>query len=156
MSYCVSHGKDKVIFATDDDLKKPSSIVLPEDEEPRGFLLPNGEINWGCPCLGSMVVGPCSVEFRDSISCFHNSTAEPKGSDCLEQFRDMNDCMSRYPNLYKKSDEENENSLQGLDEVSEEQSVTDLINGNESTTNSELSSQDQSSRTENKMDNVNQ
>lgn len=66
-----------------------------------------------------MVVGPCSVEFRESLSCFHKSTAEPKGSDCLEQFKEMNDCMSRYPGLYKKSDDEDEklSSLEGQNPV---------------------------------------
>ncbi|GBN61803.1 hypothetical protein AVEN_248404-1 [Araneus ventricosus] len=59
MSYCVSHGKDKVMFLTKEDLKGPSSIVLPESDEPRGLLLPNGEINWGCPCPGDATLSPC-------------------------------------------------------------------------------------------------
>lgn len=62
-----------------------------------------------------MVVGPCNIEFRESLSCFHYSTAEPRGSDCLKQFRAMNDCMSRYPNLYKK-DEDTDAALQSLEE----------------------------------------
>ncbi|XP_015919479.1 mitochondrial intermembrane space import and assembly protein 40-B [Parasteatoda tepidariorum] len=115
MSYCVSHGKDKVMFLTPEELKGPSSIKLPEDKEPRGLLQSNGDINWSCPCLGSMVVGPCNVEFRESLSCFHYSTAEPRGSDCLKQFRAMNDCMSQYPNLYKK-DEDTDATLQSLEE----------------------------------------
>jgi mitochondrial intermembrane space import and assembly protein 40 len=64
-------GKDKIIFLTPEDLSKPSSIVLPEDEEPPGLLLPSGEINWNCPCLGGMATGPCGVEFREAFSCFH-------------------------------------------------------------------------------------
>ena len=64
-------GKDKIIFLTPEDLSKPSSIVLPEDEEPPGLILPSGEINWNCPCLGGMATGPCGVEFREAFSCFH-------------------------------------------------------------------------------------
>ena len=31
--------------------------------------------------------------FRDAFSCFHYSTADPKGSDCIEKFADMQVCM---------------------------------------------------------------
>ncbi|XP_035234002.1 mitochondrial intermembrane space import and assembly protein 40-B-like [Stegodyphus dumicola] len=79
-----------------------------------------------------MAVGPCSVEFRESLTCFHNSTADPKGSDCLEQFREMNECMARYPALYKKTDEEEERALEGLDEDDEE-SLNSLSNAPAST-----------------------
>ena len=54
-----------------------------------GLVLPSGEINWNCPCLGGLAVGPCSVEFRDAFSCFHNSKEEMKGSDCVENFQKM-------------------------------------------------------------------
>ena len=33
------------------------------------------------------------------------SEAEPKGSDCFEKFSDMNECMSKYPELYENNDE---------------------------------------------------
>ncbi|KAG8181658.1 hypothetical protein JTE90_017016 [Oedothorax gibbosus] len=115
MSHCVSFGKDKVMFLTEADLKGPSSIVLPEPEEPRGLMLPNGDINWGCPCLGNAAIGPCSVEFRESLSCFHKSEADPKGSDCLGQFREMNDCMARFPALYKQ-DKDTDATLKSLEE----------------------------------------
>lgn len=81
-------GKDTVIIASKEDHEEPSSITLvdrPEDREP-GPILPNGEINWSCPCLGSMASGPCAVEFRDAFSCFHYSKAEPKGSSICVLF----------------------------------------------------------------------
>lgn len=65
-----------------------------------GLILPNGDINWDCPCLGGMASGPCGVEFRNAFSCFHYSKAEPKGSDCYEAFLSMQECMSNYPSLY--------------------------------------------------------
>lgn len=82
MSHCRRlgpNGKDVVIFATAEDHKVPSTVKLPEPEPQPGLILPNGEINWNCPCLGGMATGPCGVEFRNAFSCFHYSEAEPKG-----------------------------------------------------------------------------
>ncbi|XP_055587966.1 mitochondrial intermembrane space import and assembly protein 40-B [Uranotaenia lowii] len=103
MSICKSFGKDKVIFATKEDHAVPSTVKLPESEPAPGLILENGEINWGCPCLGGMATGPCGVEFRDAFSCFHYSEAQPKGSDCYDAFRTMQDCMSNYPGVYKQN-----------------------------------------------------
>lgn len=71
MSYCKDLGKDKVIFATKEDHAIPSTVELPPTEQAPGLILPNGDINWNCPCLGGMATGPCGVEFRDAFSCFH-------------------------------------------------------------------------------------
>lgn len=71
MSYCKEFGKDKVIFVTKEDHSTPSTIELPQSEAAPGLILPSGEINWNCPCLGGMATGPCGVEFRDAFSCFH-------------------------------------------------------------------------------------
>ena len=77
MSYCKSsgeEGKDKVIFLTEEDAAKPSKVELSETESsdtPKGLITESGEINWECPCLGGMAVGPCGVEFREAFSCFH-------------------------------------------------------------------------------------
>ena len=72
------------------------------DDTPPGLILPNGDINWNCPCLGGMAVGPCGVEFRDAFSCFHYSTEEPKGKECLEKFAKMQECMKEYPELFEE------------------------------------------------------
>lgn len=56
-----------------------------------------------------MASGPCGFEFREAFSCFHYSKADPKGSDCVEKFGQMQECMNKYPNLYPaKDDEEDE------------------------------------------------
>lgn len=105
MSYCFKSGpnnKDIVIFATAEDHKIPSTVSLPEPDPSPGLILPNGEINWNCPCLGGMATGPCGVEFREAFSCFHYSTAEPKGTDCYERFKVMQECMENFPTLYNK------------------------------------------------------
>ena len=62
--------------------------------------MPNGDINWSCPCLGGMAVGPCGVEFREAFTCFHESKEDPKGGDCIESFRTMSECMSHYPGMH--------------------------------------------------------
>ncbi|EEB19023.1 mitochondrial intermembrane space import and assembly protein 40-B, putative [Pediculus humanus corporis] len=108
MSTYRKEGKDVIIFATPEDHKEPSSVVLPEPEPQPGLILPNGEINWNCPCLGGMATGPCGVEFREAFSCFHNSEAEPKGSDCYDAFKEMHLCMAEYPQLYSKYDDDDD------------------------------------------------
>ena len=68
----MSLGKDKILHVTKDDLAKPEVIdTLLVDTDKYGILLPNGEINWDCPCLGGMPQGPCGQEFKDAFSCFH-------------------------------------------------------------------------------------
>lgn len=100
MSVIRKEGKDTIIFASKEDHATPSKIKLPEAEPSPGLLLPNGEINWNCPCLGGVATGPCGLEFREAFSCFHYSTADPKGSDCYEAFVKMQTCMTEYPALY--------------------------------------------------------
>lgn len=104
MSLCKKDGKDVIIFASKEDHDIPSKVVLPELEPQPGLIFPNGEINWNCPCLGGMATGPCGVEFREAFSCFHYSDADPKGSDCMELFKDMHNCMQEYPALYDNKD----------------------------------------------------
>ncbi|XP_072326945.1 mitochondrial intermembrane space import and assembly protein 40-like [Scyliorhinus torazame] len=106
-----SVGKDKVIFVTKEDHEAPSSAELIADDpndpyEDHGLILPNGDINWNCPCLGGMASGPCGEQFKSAFSCFHYSKEEVKGSDCLDQFRTMQECMQRYPDLYPQDEEE--------------------------------------------------
>lgn len=112
-------GKDKIIFVTESDHTEPSKVDLPavEDEpEYEGLIKPNGEINWECPCLGGMATGVCGEQFKAAFSCFHTSEAEPKGSDCIEQFRTMQECFKRYPEIYGEfesvdTDEEEDKEL---------------------------------------------
>ncbi|XP_068759415.1 mitochondrial intermembrane space import and assembly protein 40-B-like [Montipora capricornis] len=108
MSYCREEGKDKLIFVTEEDHAVPSTVTLAEDEEDEmeGLIKANGEINWDCPCLQGMAYGPCGEQFKSAFSCFHYSEAEPKGSDCIPQFRDMQECFVKYPEIYGKDDDE--------------------------------------------------
>lgn len=52
-----------------------------------------------------MASGPCGQQFKDAFSCFHYSKEEIKGSDCVENFRGMQECMQKYPELYPQEDD---------------------------------------------------
>ncbi|KAL5524158.1 hypothetical protein ACEPAG_8331 [Sanghuangporus baumii] len=72
-----------------------------------------GEINWDCPCLGGMAYGPCGAEFREAFSCFVFSEEEPKGINCVEKFKAMQDCFRKHPEVYGEeimSDDDDEDS----------------------------------------------
>lgn len=103
---------------TESDHAEPSKVELPEVEdeaEYEGLIKANGEINWECPCLGGMATGVCGEQFKVAFSCFHTSASEPKGSDCIEQFRTMQECFRQYPEVYGEFEsidsEENEEEL---------------------------------------------
>lgn len=59
-----------------------------------------GEINWDCPCLGGMADGPCGEDFKLAFACFVYSEQEPKGVDCVDKFRNMQDCFRKHPEIY--------------------------------------------------------
>ncbi|XP_054640461.1 mitochondrial intermembrane space import and assembly protein 40 [Dunckerocampus dactyliophorus] len=119
MSYCKQEGKDRIIFVTKEDHEAPSNAELVADDpndpyEEQGLILPNGNINWNCPCLGGMASGPCGSQFKEAFSCFHYSTEEVKGSECIDHFRNMQECMQKFPELYpqEEEDEKKESSNQ--------------------------------------------
>lgn len=101
MPSIIKEGKDTIIFASKEDHADPSNVELPPPEPSSLLVTSDGKINWGCPCLGGMATGPCGLEFREAFSCFHFSTADPKGSDCYEAFKTMQVCMMQYPTLYE-------------------------------------------------------
>jgi hypothetical protein len=72
-----------------------------EEESSGGAFDPvTGKINWDCPCLGGMAYGPCGMQFREAFSCFVFSEVEPKGMDCVEKFKAMQDCFRENPDVY--------------------------------------------------------
>ncbi|KAE8378480.1 hypothetical protein BDV26DRAFT_261514 [Aspergillus bertholletiae] len=89
------------------------SVMSPQElEEEAGqeaaFNPETGEINWDCPCLGGMAHGPCGEEFKAAFSCFVYSEEEPKGMDCIEKFKGMQDCFRKYPEVYGAELEDDE------------------------------------------------
>ena len=71
-----------------------------EDASQAAFNPETGEINWDCPCLGGMAHGVCGEEFKAAFSCFVYSQEEPKGQDCIDRFRGMQDCFRAHPDVY--------------------------------------------------------
>ena len=47
-----STGKDKTVFVTREDADKPAMVSTLVEDETYGIILPDGSINWECPCLG--------------------------------------------------------------------------------------------------------
>ncbi|OGM50918.1 intermembrane space import and assembly protein 40 [Aspergillus bombycis] len=88
-------------------LKSPQELEEEAGQE-AAFNPETGEINWDCPCLGGMAHGPCGEEFKAAFSCFVYSEEEPKGMDCIEKFKGMQDCFRQYPEVYGAELEDDE------------------------------------------------
>ncbi|KAL1766048.1 mitochondrial intermembrane space import and assembly protein 40 [Sigmodon hispidus] len=105
MDCCLQDGKDQIIFVTREDHKSPKNAepVVDNPNEPHEeyarLIRPTREINWHCPCFEGMASGPCGGQFRSAF-CFHYSTDELKGSDCIDQIQAMQECMQKYPDIY--------------------------------------------------------
>ena len=86
----------------EDQDQPPTATPLdsPDEASQAAFDPVTGEINWDCPCLGGMPHGPCGPEFREAFSCFIHSEDEPKGINCVEKFKSMQDCFRAHPDVY--------------------------------------------------------
>lgn len=86
--------------------EEPSSAVNPE----------TGEINWDCPCLKSALEPPCGHTFKAAFACFVASKTEPKGIDCHELFKAMQECFQAHPEKYGSilNDEEDDEESSDL------------------------------------------
>ncbi|MCJ1378706.1 Oxidoreductase [Xylographa soralifera] len=99
---------------------------LEEEASQQGaFNEETGEINWDCPCLGGMAHGPCGEEFRTAFSCFVYSNEEPKGMDCIDRFKGMQDCFRQHPDVYggeldDEEDQEAEDGVEGFNDGAED------------------------------------
>lgn len=62
-----------------------------------------------------MASGPCGSQFKEAFSCFHYSKEEVKGSECIDHFRGMQECMQKYPELYPQEEEKESSSQAGPD-----------------------------------------
>ena len=72
----------------------PATAEADESAEQQSAYDPvTGEINWDCPCLGGMAHGSCGEQFKAAFSCFVHSEEDPKGVDCVDKFKAMQDCF---------------------------------------------------------------
>jgi intermembrane space import and assembly protein 40 len=83
-----------------EETSEETSSETPESSGGGAFNPQTGEINWDCPCLGGMAHGPCGPEFKEAFSCFVFSEVEPKGIDCVEKFKTMQNCFRAHPEDY--------------------------------------------------------
>ncbi|KAJ1965462.1 Oxidoreductase [Dipsacomyces acuminosporus] len=101
-----------------------------KDESPQSqaFDPETGEINWDCPCLGGMAHGTCGEEFKTAFSCFVYSKEEPKGMDCIEAFKAMQECFRAHPEEYGDElldDEDEEGTGDSAGKAADEESGND-------------------------------
>ncbi|CAO1633025.1 unnamed protein product [Sympodiomycopsis kandeliae] len=91
-----SEGVDTIAAVVSEDVGE-------DDSDQQGAYDPStGKINWDCPCLGGMAHGPCGEQFKDAFSCFIYSEGEPKGIECVDKFKVMQDCFRAHPDVYKE------------------------------------------------------
>lgn len=67
-----------------------------------------------------MAQGPCGDEFKAAFSCFVFSEAEPKGLDCVEKFKGMQDCFRLHPDVYGDEIDDDDEEDEPVAAVTEE------------------------------------
>ncbi|KAJ1921796.1 Oxidoreductase [Mycoemilia scoparia] len=80
--------------------EKETGADKSSESQSDAFNPETGEINWDCPCLGGMAHGTCGEQFKAAFSCFVYSKEEPKGVDCIDAFKAMQDCFRAHPEEY--------------------------------------------------------
>ncbi|WWC63223.1 uncharacterized protein I303_105823 [Kwoniella dejecticola CBS 10117] len=108
--------KSKIQNSADDAPATVAHVVEEKSAEAAqpsqgAFNEETGEINWDCPCLGGMADGPCGEQFKEAFSCFIYSEAEPKGVDCVEKFKHMQDCFREHPEIYGEEIDDDDDEL---------------------------------------------
>ncbi|KAF9373795.1 Oxidoreductase [Mortierella sp. AD011] len=112
-------GKDVIMFMEPSEATTPDKSSSSDSKDQSAAFNPEtGEINWDCPCLGGMAQPPCGDTFKEAFSCFVFSTAEPKGVDCVEKFKAMQDCFRAHPEVY--ADQLDNDDDEDEDEVKDE------------------------------------
>jgi len=71
-----------------------------------------------------MADGPCGEPFKGAFSCFHYSDTEPKGVDCLENFKSMQECFLKYPDIYGSLEDDDEKQQEGGEKSEESGEIT--------------------------------
>lgn len=111
--------KDQVIFVAP-GASGGSADSGSGDSSAQAYDPETREINWDCPCLGGMANGPCGPQFRDAFSCFVHSESEPKGADCVDLFRTMQECFREHPEVYQAELQYDEDAAEDNDNMDAE------------------------------------
>ena len=64
------------------------------------YFLPNGDINWNCPCHGTMIYGPCAVEYREFLTNCVFPKGEVSDETCRKKHMLLEKCVSLYPTVF--------------------------------------------------------
>ncbi|PIN09406.1 hypothetical protein CDL12_18020 [Handroanthus impetiginosus] len=72
------------------------------DEDDNESLEAKAQKALECPCIAHLRSGPCGVQFSDAFVCFLKSTAEEKGSDCVNPFVALQNCIKANPDAFSK------------------------------------------------------
>ncbi|XP_024526414.1 mitochondrial intermembrane space import and assembly protein 40 homolog [Selaginella moellendorffii] len=80
------------------------ATVQPENEKEPESLDDMARKALECPCVADLREGPCGKQFSEAFVCYFKSTAEEKGSDCIEPYLAMQACMEATPELFAKHD----------------------------------------------------
>jgi len=99
MAYCEKKdSKDYVFHVDTEDLKD-----VEDPKKAYGAFDPvRREIDWDCPCIGGALKGPCAEDFKQAFSCFVYSEEADKGSDCYNEFLNMNHCFGENAAYYEE------------------------------------------------------
>eukprot|EP00040_Diaphanoeca_grandis_P004974 m.30828 g.30828 ORF g.30828 m.30828 type:complete len:144 (+) comp16349_c2_seq1:127-558(+) len=141
MAAAERESKDAVVYVTkeEEEARSEEETKLEEEKDPNDQMSavgPDGEIDWDCPCLSGMTEGPCGDTFKDAFSCFVYSEEEQKGADCMEQFKNLHECMEQNASYYAKDDEEETEETAG-DETKSEGKTEDKTEDKTDTTKTE-------------------
>ncbi|KAI8900245.1 hypothetical protein BC833DRAFT_549587 [Globomyces pollinis-pini] len=117
--------KDIILYDSPESKQTSTEAAQAEAYDPE-----TGEINWDCPCLGPMVQPPCGEKFKEAFSCFVYSKEEPKGADCVEQFREMQKCFQANPDIYgaELTDDDDDDDEDDEEEEAVEEHVSQTSN----------------------------
>lgn len=119
----IDYSKDAVFFVPESEVESAKEPEASKTEE--AFNEETGEINWDCPCLGPMTQPPCGDTFKAAFSCFVYSKEEPKGADCVDLFRSMQDCFREHPEIYGAELEDEDQEPKAKEDSQPEQDIKD-------------------------------
>ena len=79
------------------------SLMIPIDKnindqssEDINTTIHHEQIDWNSPPLKKLTNGNCGNEFKDAFQCFIKSKHIEKGSDCIDTFNKIQNCLAKY------------------------------------------------------------
>ncbi|CAH2044179.1 unnamed protein product [Thlaspi arvense] len=92
----------------DDTSSSPMGSLLAEaaaygeDDNENESLEAKAQKALDCPCIADLRNGSCGSQFSEAFLCFLKSTAEEKGSDCVNPFVALQSCIKANPDAFSK------------------------------------------------------